>query len=74
MYSVLIAEDEMLVRLGLRNSIDWAKFDMLVVADVADGKAALNIYEEKKPDLIITDLKMPIMDGMELISEIRSNK
>ena len=71
MLRVLIVEDEMLVRLGLKNSIEWSKFDMLVIADAADGQAAWEIYQKEKPDIIITDLKMPVMDGMELISKIR---
>lgn len=71
MYSVLIVEDEMLVRLGLKNSIEWSKFNMFVTADAADGQAAWEIYQKEKPDLIITDLKMPVMSGMELISRIR---
>ncbi len=72
MFRVLIVEDEMLVRLGLKNSIDWAKFDMTVIADAADGQAAEQIYLKEKPDLIITDIKMPVMDGMELIARIRA--
>jgi len=71
MYSVLIVEDEKLVRFGLKNSIDWAKFNMEVIGDEADGCAALKVYQQKKPDIIITDLKMPVMGGMELISKIR---
>ncbi len=73
MYKVLIVEDEMLVRVGLKNSVDWAKFNMVVVADVADGMTALSIYQREKPDLIITDIKMPKMSGMELISKIRED-
>lgn len=71
MYKVLIAEDEMLVRLGLKNSINWEKYDMTVAGDVSNGKAALDFYYENRPDVIITDIKMPVMDGMELISRIR---
>ena len=73
MYKVLIVEDEMLVRLGLKNSIPWEKFDMTVIADVSHGQAALQVYYKDKPDLIITDLKMPVMSGLELISKIREN-
>lgn len=72
MTRVLIAEDEMLVRLGLRNSIQWNRFNMTVIADVSNGLEALEYYERDKPDLIITDLKMPVMDGMQLIEKIRS--
>lgn len=73
MYKVLIAEDEMLVRLGLKNSIDWDRFEMKVIADVSDGKAAWEVYQNESPDFIITDLRMPVMDGMELISKIRQS-
>ncbi|MFC5404280.1 response regulator transcription factor [Cohnella soli] len=68
---VLIAEDEMLVRMGLKHSIDWSKYQMSVIADVANGQEALEIYRREMPELVITDIKMPIMDGMELIAKIR---
>ncbi len=71
MYRVLIAEDEMLVRLLLKSSIDWSKYNMNVIADVSNGEAAWEVYKESAPDLVITDLKMPGMGGMELISKIR---
>lgn len=71
MYKVLIAEDEMLVRLGLKNSINWESFGMTIIGDASNGKEAYQIYKQFRPDLIITDVKMPIMDGMELISAIR---
>ena len=71
MYSVLIVEDEMLVSIGLKNMIDWSKMDMKVIADAPNGLAALEIYNREKPDLILTDIKMPVMDGLELIAKIR---
>lgn len=71
MYSVLIVEDEMLVRAGIKSSIEWSKFDMAVVADADDGESAYRLYRELKPDIIITDIKMPVMDGIELIRKIR---
>ncbi|GGD49693.1 response regulator [Paenibacillus nasutitermitis] len=71
MYKVLIVEDEMLVRLGLRNSVNWHKFNMTVVADASDGRTAWEWYSREQPDVVITDLKMPEMDGMTLISKIR---
>ncbi|WP_411347250.1 response regulator [Paenibacillus sp. WLX2291] len=71
MYKVMIVEDEMLVRIGLKNSVDWSKFGMHVIADLPDGQSALDMYQQEKPDLIITDIRMPRMDGMELISSIR---
>jgi two-component system response regulator YesN len=73
MYRVVIAEDEMLVRLGLRNAINWGQFDMEVIADVPNGQEALQMYERERPDIIITDLRMPVMGGIELIKQIRQN-
>lgn len=71
MYKVLIVEDEIFVRLGIKMSVEWKKLDMEVIGDVANGKQALEIYEKEHPDIIMTDLKMPVMDGMELIRRIR---
>ncbi|GGA42925.1 response regulator transcription factor [Paenibacillus physcomitrellae] len=71
MFKVMIVEDELLVRVGLKNSIPWHEFEMEVVADVANGREALNVYRAEELDLIVTDLKMPVMDGLELISTIR---
>lgn len=72
MYKVLIVEDEMLVRTGIRVSIDWEKFNMCVVNEASNGQAAWEIYQQTLPDLILTDIKMPYMDGIELIRNIRS--
>lgn len=71
MYKVLIAEDEMWVRLGLKNSINWEKLGMFVAGDVANGMEAWEHYQKEKPDIVITDIRMPEMDGMELIERIR---
>ncbi|WP_409345923.1 response regulator [Paenibacillus sp. MBLB4367] len=73
MLKVVIAEDEMFVRIGMKNSISWEKFGMQVVADVSNGQEAWEVYQREKPDLILTDIKMPVMNGMELIGKIREN-
>jgi two-component system response regulator YesN len=71
MYKVLIVEDEMLVRVGLINLVEWNRFGMDVPVDVSNGQAAWEAYLRDRPDIVITDLRMPVMDGMELISRIR---
>ena len=71
MYKVLIVEDELFVRLGIKMSVDWEKMDLEVIADVSNGAQAWEVYEKEKPDIILTDIKMPIMDGMELIRRVR---
>ncbi|MFD2331980.1 response regulator [Cohnella sp. GCM10020058] len=71
MYKVMIVEDEMLVRVGLKSSVDWSKYGMQVAADLPDGQSAWDYYEKEKPDIVITDIRMPRMDGMQLIERIR---
>lgn len=71
MYKVVIAEDEMFVRLGIKMSVDWESIGMEVVADVENGQQALEVCEALKPDIIITDIKMPVMDGLTLIKNVR---
>ena len=61
----------MFVRLGVKMSVHWEALGMEVVADCANGKQALEAWEMYHPDIVITDIKMPIMDGMELIQKIR---
>ena len=68
MYKVIIAEDEMFVRLGIKMSVDWEALGMEVVADCANGRLALEAFEQYHPEIVITDIKMPIMDGMEPVS------
>ena len=71
MYKVLIVEDEIFVRLGIKMSVEWEKLGMEVAGDAENGKQALEIYEKEHPDIILTDLKMPVLDGMGLIRRIR---
>ncbi len=56
-YKVLIVEDEVLVRGGLKSVIGWEKLGMEIIGDAANGKQALEIYEADKPDIILTDIK-----------------
>lgn len=71
MYQVLFAEDELLVRLGLQNSIPWERFDMELVAQAGNGREAFELYKKLQPDVVITDIRMEGMDGYELIQRIR---
>lgn len=71
MYSVLFVEDELLVRLGLQKAISWEKFDMKLTAQADNGIQALELFQSLRPDVVITDIRMPGMDGYELIQKIR---
>jgi AmiR/NasT family two-component response regulator len=65
---VLIAEDEALIRLDLREMLQEEGFE--VVGEVADGASAVRLARELTPDLVILDVKMPVMDGIEAAEEI----
>ena len=64
MLKVLIVEDEELIRKGIVLTVDWATLDCVVVGEAANGAEGLEKAETCDPDLIITDLKMPQMDGI----------
>lgn len=71
MYKVLIVDDERLIRITLKNMLDWKALDCEVIATVKDGEEALRVFDELHPEIVITDLKMPGMDGIELIKKIK---
>ena len=71
MYKLLIAEDIEITRNMLINSIKWKEICVEIIGIAANGKEAIEIIEKQCPDLIITDIKMPILDGFQLINLIQ---
>ena len=69
---VLIAEDEALIRLDLKEMLEEEGFE--VVAEVADGASAVRLTRELAPDLVILDIKMPVMDGLQAAEEIANER
>lgn len=72
MLKVLIADDEEIIREGLKKVIDWTMYDFEICGDAVNGKDALNKIRELKPNLVITDIKMPGMDGLELFEALKN--
>ncbi len=70
-YTILLVDDESAVREGIRNRTPWERYNFKVVGEAGNGIEALEMIEELRPDVVITDIKMPYLDGMELIKEIR---
>ena len=66
MIKVFLVEDEVVIRNGIKNSIEWEKEGYEFVGEASDGELAYPMILEKKPDILITDIKMPFMDGLEL--------
>ncbi len=66
MYRLMIVEDEPSCRYGLCDCFDWGKYEIEVVGEADDGESALKKISALKPDIVLTDVKMPNMDGLEL--------
>lgn len=71
MYKVLIVDDESIIRKGLTNVINWKNLDCMVCGEASDGIEGMNKIEEFKPDLIITDINMPGVDGLNMIKRTK---
>ncbi|WP_055107291.1 response regulator [Paenibacillus ihumii] len=70
-WKVLIADDEFIIREGIRESVDWEKLRLQVAAEAEDGEEALELALRHQIDILLVDLNMPIMDGIELMKHIR---
>jgi len=66
MLKIFLVEDESIIREGLRDSVSWEQCGYTFVGEAADGEMALPLIRKTRPDVIITDIKMPFMDGLEL--------
>ncbi len=71
MYRAILVDDEEIVRNGLRNHYPWDRYDIEIVADFASGQEALAYLAEHGVDLLISDIVMPNMDGLELARRSR---
>ena len=72
MVKVYLVEDEIIIRQSIKNSIDWEKEGYEFVGDASDGELALPVILKEKPDILITDIRMPFMDGLELIERVKA--
>lgn len=66
MLKVFLVEDESFIREGLRDTIPWEKYGYTFVGEASDGEMALPLIRKARPDVLITDIKMPFMDGLAL--------
>ncbi|WP_026675199.1 response regulator transcription factor [Alkalihalobacterium bogoriense] len=71
MKKIFLVDDEIVVREGIRNCIDWIKEGFDYCGDAPDGEIALPLIEKQQPDIVITDIKMPFMDGLEMCRVLR---
>ena len=73
MKKIMIVEDEILVRVGLKSFLNWEEHGYSIFEEASDGREALEKIEKEQPDIVLTDLKMSGMDGFELIRTCRQS-
>ncbi len=71
MYKVLIIDDESIIRKGIKNIINWKQLDCEVCADASDGIEGIELIKKYLPEVIITDIRMPGMDGLSMIKQVK---
>ena len=69
MTSILIVDDEALIRRGLESMIPWERLDCFLVDQASNGEDGLEKIRLHRPDIVFTDIKMPKMDGLQMIEE-----
>ena len=74
MYKILIVDDESLIRQGIIAQLDFLGYEFEEIFEADTGKSALQITETLKPDIVITDISMPEMDGLSFIETAKSAK
>jgi two-component system response regulator YesN len=73
MNKILIVDDESLLRQGFIHMTDWSQHGFQIIGEAANGKEALEMMARQSPDIVVTDIKMPVMDGIELTRVIKSD-
>ncbi|MCI8841949.1 MAG: response regulator, partial [Oscillibacter sp.] len=71
MLRVFLAEDESIIRETLRDTVPWAQYGYTFAGEAGDGEMALPLIRQLKPDVLITDIRMPFMDGLALSELVR---
>ena len=74
MHSVFIADDEIWIILGLKKMIENSELPFQVIGNATNGVSALDAIEEKKPELVFSDIRMPGLSGLELLQKLNERK
>ena len=71
MAKLLIVDDEPLVQIGIKSMLNWTDYGIEICGTAVNGQNALDLIEEYSPEIIITDIRMPIMNGLDLAKACR---
>ncbi len=74
MYKVLIVDDDVLTRMNLKTIIDWTHYGYDICTEAVNGQNGIELIQSYNPDIVLTDMKMPVMDGVALIEWIHVNQ
>lgn len=72
MYRIVLVDDEPLILAGIASLISWEDYDCAIVGKATNGSSAYDMILEEKPDIVITDIRMPIMNGLELVEKCKA--
>jgi two-component system response regulator YesN len=72
LYKIFLVEDEIVTREGIRDSVDWTSAGFQFCGEAPDGELALPLIREQRPEAVITDIKMPFMDGLQLCRALKA--
>lgn len=70
MLKAVVFDDEYIVLQGLQMMIDWSKYGIQLVGTASDGQAALDLFMTQRPDIVFTDIRMPVLDGLQVVEKI----
>ena len=73
MTGILLVDDEPLVLVGIQSMLKWEDYDAQVVGTARNGAQALELIDQLRPDLVIADIKMPVMDGLKLMETVQES-
>lgn len=71
MNTVLIVDDELIIRQGLKCIIEWNEFGFEIIGEASNGKDALDFILQKKPDVVMLDIRIPKLSGLEVAEQAR---
>ena len=74
MFTVILADDEPMILRGLERLIDWKTLEIEIIGTATDGNEALNLVKKLKPDILISDINMPELSGIELLKVLKDEE
>jgi two-component system response regulator YesN len=72
MYKLIIVEDEFIMRKGLKETIPWTEMGIEVIGIAENGRSAWEMIQKEQPHIVLTDIRLPLMDGIELLKKIKN--